>query len=168
MALKLGDLVPVWDLYTTGLPVYYQEPMEMVYAILCVVKGVKAMLQFRQVGTTIEQLTSTDVAVSPKALKTQGIPPEMLDEGGMPLSMELKTLGIILIAAKGEKDLHIFFDGANSDSFDMKMMKYTFARRLADVDMCCETMWFDMLTRLGVVGTINMTRLVSSFEIFDR
>ena len=108
MALKLGDLVPVWDLYTTGLSVYYQEPMEMVYAVLCVVKGARAMLQFRQVGTTIEQLTSTDVAVSPKALKTHGITPEMLGEGGMPLSMALKTLGIILIAAKGEKDLHIF------------------------------------------------------------
>ena len=46
-------------------------------------------------------------------------------------------------------------------------MKYTLARWLADGHECGETTWFDMLTRLGVVGTIGTTQLVPSFNIFD-
>ena len=85
MALELGDFAVVWDLETTGLLVYYQEPMEIGYDILCVVEGARGVLQFRQVGTTVAQLTLTDVAVSPEALATHGITPEKLGEGGVPL-----------------------------------------------------------------------------------
>ena len=109
MTLKLGDLAVVWDLETTGLSVYYQEPVEIGYAILRVVKGVKGVLQFSRVGTTIAQLTLTDVAVSPEALKTHGITPEMLGEGGVPMSTALKTLGNNLMAVKGGKDLRFYF-----------------------------------------------------------
>ena len=49
-------------------------------------------------------------------------------------------------AAKGGKDLGVFFLGANSDAFDMRMMQYTLARRWPAVDEGSESVWFDLLT----------------------
>ena len=60
-----------------------------------------------------------------------------------------------------------FFVGANSDSFDMRMMQYTLARRMDNASEGGAAAWSDLLTRLGVVGTIDTTRLVPSFKIID-
>ena len=49
----------------------------------------------------------------------------------------------------------------------MQMMKYTLSWRLADTDEGSETVWFDILTTIGVVGKIDTTRLVLSFKIID-
>ena len=119
----------MWDLETGGLSVYRQEPLEIGYAILRVVAGVEDALLFERVGATEAQLTLTDVVVTPEALEKHGITPEKLAAGGVPLATALETLEKNVAAAKDGKDLRVFFVGANSDSFDMRMMQYTLARR---------------------------------------
>ena len=133
MTLEFGDLVVMSDLKTTGLSVYYQEPLEIGCAIMYVVEGAMGELQFRQVGTTVAHLTLTEVAVSPEALATHGITSKKLSEGGVPLETALETLGKHVAAAKGEKEQRVFFVGANSDSFDMRMTQYTLAPRQDNV-----------------------------------
>ena len=167
ITLKLGDIIVVWDLETTGLSVYQQEPLEIGYAILRVVTGAQDSLLFERVGATVSTLTLSDMVASPEALATHGITPEKLAAGGVPLVTALDQLGSNVSAAKGGKDLDVFFLGANSDAFDMRMMQYTLARRWPSVDEGSELAWFDLLTGLGVVGTIDTIRLVPSLNIIE-
>ena len=69
--------------------------------------------------------------------------------------------------AKSKKNCRVFFLGANSDAYDMRLMQYTLARHSEAGEEVNGTEWFDMLSRLGVVGTIDITRLIPSFVIFD-
>ena len=57
----------------------------LTYAILCVVKQGKTSLKFERVGTTVSQLTLTNVLPGTEAMKTHGITPEILRETGVRL-----------------------------------------------------------------------------------
>ena len=85
MTLTHGHIVVVWDLETTELSIYHQEPMEIGYAILRVVKKGKVSLKCERVGTTVSQLTLTNVLPGTEAMKTHGITPEILRETGVRL-----------------------------------------------------------------------------------
>lgn len=167
ITLNLADLICIWDLETTGLSVYHQEPMEIGYAIMRVAKGPEGAHVFERVGSTVSQLTMTNIEASPAAVKTHGITPNELVEGGVPLSLALDTLTKHVQAAKTKKESSIFFLGANSDAYDMRIMQYTLARHSESSEEGNGTEWFDMLTDLGVTGTIDVTRLIPSFGIFD-
>ena len=52
-------------------------------------------------------------------------------------------------------------------SCQLRMMQYTLAWRSAEADEGGGSGWFDLLKGLGVVGTIDTTRLVPSFKISD-
>ena len=47
----------------------------------------------------------------------------------------------------------------------MRLLQYTLARYSSDGAKEGEADWFDKLTRLGVVGTIDATRLVPSLKV---
>ena len=98
ITLTLGDIVVMWDLETTGLSIYHQEPMEIGYTILSVVKQGKASLKLERVGTTVSQLTLTNVCITP----------EILCETGVPLDEALKTLKNNIDAEKGKKQVRVF------------------------------------------------------------
>ena len=49
----------------------------------------------------------------------------------------------------------------------MRIMQYTLARHSDAGKEGKGREWFDMLNDLGVVGTIDVTRLIPSFGIFD-
>ena len=85
----------------------------------------------------------------------------------VPLATALETLEKNVAAAKGGKDRRVFFLGANSDAFDMRLMQYTLAQRSADADEGGGSPWVDLLTGIDVVGKIDTTRLVPSFKIID-
>ena len=53
---------------TTSLSVYHQEPMEVGYVILRVTPNGKKSLKFQRLGSTVSQLTMTDVDSSPEAV----------------------------------------------------------------------------------------------------
>ena len=109
MTLTHGDIVVVWDLETTGLSIYHQEPMEIGYAILRVVRQGKVSLKFERVGTTVSQLTLTNVLPGTEAVNTHGITPEILRETGVPLDEALETLKNNIETAKGKKQVRVFF-----------------------------------------------------------
>lgn len=57
--------------------------------------------------------------------------------------------------------------GTNSDAFDICLMQYMLERHLADEDKDGKIKWFDILTQIGVLGTIDTTRLVPWLKIID-
>ena len=85
----------------------------------------------------------------------------------MPLDEALETLKNNIDAAKGKEQVRVFFLGANSDAFDMRLMQYTLARHSTNAKRGGDEVWFDMLTDIGVVGTIDTIRVLPSFEIID-
>ena len=131
------------------------------------VKGVGDALLFERVGPTKAHLTLTNVVVTSEALGKHGITPEKLAKGGVPLATALDFLERNVEVAKGGKNLRVFFVGANSDSFDMRMMQYTLARRSAGAGDGEVLGWMNLLKRLNVVGTIDTTRLLPSLKIFE-
>ena len=167
MTMELGDLVVVWHLETTGLSVYHQEPMEIGYAILRVTSNDKKSLKFQRIGSTVSQLTLTDVDPSPEAVGIHHITPEKLHAGGVSLKAALQTLEEKLNAAKSGRQPRVFFLGANSDAFDMRIMQYTLARHTSLGDTKRNTAWFDLLSKFGVNGTIDTTRLLLSLDIIN-
>merc|ERR1711966_642699 len=101
------------------------------------------------------------------AVRTHGITPDILRETGVPLDEALETLKNNIDAAKGKEQVRVFFLGANSDAFDMRLMQYTLARHSTNAKRGGDEVWFDMLTDIGVVGTIDTIRVLPSFEIID-
>ena len=99
----------VWDLETTELSIYHQEPMEIGYALLRVVKQGKASLNFERAGTTVSQLTLANVSPGAEAMNTHGITPEILRETGVPLDKALEALKNNIDAAKGKEQARVFF-----------------------------------------------------------
>ena len=49
----------------------------------------------------------------------------------------------------------------------MRLMQYTLARHSTNAKCGGDEVWFDMLTDIGVIGTINTIRMLPSFEIID-
>ena len=139
--------------------------MEIGYALLRVVKQGKASLNFERAGTTVSQLTLANVSPGAEAMNTHGITPEILHETGVPLDEALETLKNNIEVAKSK--VRVFFLGANSDAFDMRLMQYTLARHSTNAKCGGNEVWFDMLTDIGVVGTIDTIGVLPSFEIID-
>ena len=78
--------------------------MEIGYDILRVVKEGRSFLKFERVGTTISQLTLTNVLPGTEAVKNHGITREILRETGVPLDEALETLKNNIEEATKEED----------------------------------------------------------------
>ena len=167
MTLKVGDIAFVWDLETTGLSVYYEEPVEIGYSVLRVVGNENGVLLFEKVGNTYSSLTKTNQKISEAALATHAITASIVEEQGVNLQAACDTLKDWVVAAKNDGSTRVFGIGYNSDSFDMRMMQYSSARHFKRENTHRDLAWYNFLKEMGVVGTIDLQRVLSSSMVID-
>ena len=67
----------------------------------------------------------TDMGSLPEAVGKHHITPEKLYAGGVSLKAALQTLEEKLNVAKSGRKPRVFFLGANSDAFGMRIMQYS-------------------------------------------
>jgi hypothetical protein len=149
------------------LSVYYKEPVEIGYAVLRVVGNENGVLLFEKVGDTYSSLTNTNQKISEAALATHAITASIVEEQGVNLQAACDTLKDRVVAAKSDGSTRVFGIGYNSDSFDMRMMQYSSVRHFKRENTHRDLAWYNFLKEMGVVGTIDLQRVLSSSMVID-
>jgi DNA polymerase III alpha subunit (gram-positive type) len=150
MKLKVGDLLCVWDLETTGLSSKTEEVVEYAHKLYEVADGQDGCVKIQEVedGEYVS-LAETKKVIPRSAWKIHGIRTTQ----GEPSLLEVCDRALDHIKAFKKETSNVFLVGHNTDVYDIRLLSNNLMREHS-VD------WKERLREVGVVGTVDTLRLL--------